>query len=82
MRGCSKKSEIIIDRAANYCTFKGKIQLGYGLVTNQWPSARKDLGLGIVDLEYETDIENQKIVHVGFVDFKKCICKRMISLLE
>ena len=36
----------------------------------------------MVDLEYETDIENQKILHVGLVDFKKCMCEQMISLLE
>lgn len=47
-------------------------------------SVRKDLGLGIMDVEYETDFENQNqnILHVGLVDFKKCACERMISLLE
>ena len=31
-------------------------------------SVRKDLGLGIVDLEYGTDIENHKILYIGLLE--------------
>lgn len=42
-------------------------------LVNGYSGRKWTLGLGIVDLECETDIENQKIVNVWLIDFKKCI---------